>query len=75
MIPKCWGVWGNHQCRSNFTGRDWIIATSVKVGDSAALRHKVFYHLTKEQYKEVRKNCIESILHTDMMAHQAAHVL
>ena len=31
----------------------------------------VFYHLTKEQYKEVRKNCIESILHTDMMAHQA----
>eukprot|EP00438_Fugacium_kawagutii_P015797 Skav230685 [mRNA] locus=scaffold2202:121032:141014:- [translate_table: standard] len=31
----------------------------------------VFYHLSKEQYKEVRKNCIESILHTDMMAHQA----
>eukprot|EP00435_Cladocopium_sp_Y103_P049584 s763_g15.t1 len=31
----------------------------------------VFYHFTKEQYKEVRKNCIESILHTDMMAHQA----
>ena len=32
---------------------------------------EVFYHFTKEQYKEVRKNCIESILHTDMMAHQA----
>jgi len=31
----------------------------------------VFYHLSKEQYKEVRKHCIESILHTDMMAHQA----
>lgn len=31
----------------------------------------VFYHLSKEQYKEVRKNCIETILHTDMMAHQA----
>ncbi|CAE7364821.1 Pde1c [Symbiodinium natans] len=31
----------------------------------------VFYHLSKEQYKEVRKHCIETILHTDMMAHQA----
>ncbi|CAJ1458627.1 unnamed protein product [Effrenium voratum] len=31
----------------------------------------VFYHLSKEQHKEVRKNCIETILHTDMMAHQA----
>ncbi|CAK9075640.1 5'-cyclic nucleotide phosphodiesterase 1C (Cam-PDE 1C) (3' [Durusdinium trenchii] len=31
----------------------------------------VFYHLSKDQYKEVRKICIESILHTDMMAHQA----
>eukprot|EP00933_Yihiella_yeosuensis_P040941 TRINITY_DN35358_c0_g1_i1.p1 TRINITY_DN35358_c0_g1~~TRINITY_DN35358_c0_g1_i1.p1 ORF type:complete len:914 (-),score=185.54 TRINITY_DN35358_c0_g1_i1:246-2987(-) len=31
----------------------------------------VFFKLTREQYKEVRKNCIETILHTDMMAHQA----
>jgi len=30
----------------------------------------VFYNLSKEQYKEVRKHCIETILHTDMMAHQ-----
>jgi len=27
--------------------------------------------MTKEQYKEVRKYCIETILHTDMMLHQA----
>eukprot|EP00931_Biecheleriopsis_adriatica_P017875 TRINITY_DN12675_c0_g1_i1.p1 TRINITY_DN12675_c0_g1~~TRINITY_DN12675_c0_g1_i1.p1 ORF type:complete len:925 (+),score=208.56 TRINITY_DN12675_c0_g1_i1:81-2777(+) len=31
----------------------------------------VFRGLSKEQYKEVRKHCIETILHTDMMAHQA----
>lgn len=36
---------------------------------------EVFYHLSKEQHKEVRKNCIETILHTDMMAHQAASVV
>merc|ERR1711988_2085707 len=29
----------------------------------------VFGSLTKEQYKEVRKLCIETILHTDMMGH------
>lgn len=39
-----------------------------------AVTFQVFYHLTKEQYKEVRKNCIESILHTDMMAHQARSI-
>jgi len=31
----------------------------------------VFGKLTREQYKEVRKNCIETILHTDMLSHQA----
>jgi hypothetical protein len=31
----------------------------------------VFNMLTKEQYKEVRKLCIETILHTDMMGHTA----
>jgi len=31
----------------------------------------VFCMLSKEQYKEVRKYCIETILHTDMMGHQA----
>merc|ERR1712048_173978 len=30
----------------------------------------VFAKLTKDQYREVRKNCIETILHTDMMSHQ-----
>merc|ERR1719401_2778546 len=31
----------------------------------------VFAKLPREQYKEVRKNCIETILHTDMTMHQA----
>lgn len=31
----------------------------------------VFSKLTKDQYREVRKDCIEAILHTDMMGHQA----
>merc|ERR1719420_1509827 len=31
----------------------------------------VFKPLTREQYKEVRKFCIETILHTDMMGHNA----
>jgi len=31
----------------------------------------VFASFTKEQYVEVRKCCIETILHTDMMLHQA----
>jgi cAMP-specific phosphodiesterase 4 len=31
----------------------------------------IFEKLTKEQYKEVRKYCIDTILHTDMMRHQA----
>mmetsp|Transcript_35539 Transcript_35539/g.101042 ORF Transcript_35539/g.101042 Transcript_35539/m.101042 type:complete len:893 (-) Transcript_35539:173-2851(-) len=31
----------------------------------------VFSKLSKEQYKEARKNCIEVILHTDMMGHGA----
>eukprot|EP00928_Gymnodinium_smaydae_P039535 TRINITY_DN26990_c0_g2_i1.p1 TRINITY_DN26990_c0_g2~~TRINITY_DN26990_c0_g2_i1.p1 ORF type:complete len:878 (+),score=186.71 TRINITY_DN26990_c0_g2_i1:175-2808(+) len=31
----------------------------------------VFTSLSKEQYKEARKCCIETILHTDMMVHQA----
>mmetsp|Transcript_114630 Transcript_114630/g.220881 ORF Transcript_114630/g.220881 Transcript_114630/m.220881 type:complete len:984 (-) Transcript_114630:115-3066(-) len=31
----------------------------------------VFQMLPKEQYKEVRRYCIETILHTDMMGHQA----
>merc|ERR1712232_1540733 len=31
----------------------------------------IFVKLTKEQYKEVRKYCIETILHTDMMKHGA----
>jgi len=31
----------------------------------------VFSKLTKDQYKEARKDCIETILHTDMMGHQA----
>ncbi len=44
---------------------------SPKASKSGCDSTQVFYHLTKEQYKEVRKNCIESILHTDMMAHQA----
>ncbi|CAE8681829.1 unnamed protein product, partial [Polarella glacialis] len=30
----------------------------------------VLFKLSKEQYREVRKNCIEAILHTDMMLHQ-----
>merc|ERR1719199_238049 len=29
----------------------------------------VFVNLTRDQYKEVRKYCIETILHTDMMGH------
>jgi len=29
----------------------------------------VFGKLTREQYKEVRKHCVETILHTDMMNH------
>merc|ERR1711968_177981 len=29
----------------------------------------VFSKLTRDQYKEVRKHCIETILHTDMMSH------
>lgn len=31
----------------------------------------VFAKLTKEQYKDARKHCIEVILHTDMMGHGA----
>lgn len=31
----------------------------------------VFMGLSKDQYKEVRKFCVETILHTDMMGHQA----
>lgn len=31
----------------------------------------VFESLSREQYKEVRKNCIEVILHTDMIGHMA----
>jgi hypothetical protein len=31
----------------------------------------VFGKLTREQYKEVRKHCVETILHTDMMSHQS----
>merc|ERR1719199_1128361 len=31
----------------------------------------VFANLTRDQYKEVRKYCIETILHTDMMGHNA----
>lgn len=31
----------------------------------------VFNKLSKEQYREVRKFCIETILHTDMMGHNA----
>jgi hypothetical protein len=31
----------------------------------------VFKPLTKDQYREVRKFCIETILHTDMMGHNA----
>merc|ERR1719461_2117029 len=31
----------------------------------------VFAKLTKEEYKEVRKHCIETILHTDMMVHHS----
>jgi hypothetical protein len=31
----------------------------------------VFAKLTRDQYKEVRKHCIETILHTDMMSHQS----
>lgn len=31
----------------------------------------VFANLSKEQYKEARRYCIETILHTDMMGHQA----
>merc|ERR1712048_35937 len=31
----------------------------------------VFGKLTREQYKEVRKNCIETVPHTDMMSHAA----
>lgn len=31
----------------------------------------VFCKMSKEQFKEVRKVCIETILHTDMMSHQA----
>jgi cAMP-specific phosphodiesterase 4 len=30
----------------------------------------IFANMSKDQYKEVRKNCIETILHTDMMGHQ-----
>jgi hypothetical protein len=29
----------------------------------------VFAKLSRDEYKEVRKNCIETILHTDMMTH------
>jgi hypothetical protein len=31
----------------------------------------VFARLTRDQYKEVRKHCIDGILHTDMMCHNA----
>jgi len=31
----------------------------------------VFSKLTQEQYRQSRKKCIEAILHTDMMGHQA----
>jgi len=31
----------------------------------------IFQMLSKEQYKAARKQCIETILHTDMMSHQA----
>jgi cAMP-specific phosphodiesterase 4 len=30
----------------------------------------IFRNLTKQEYKDVRKNCIETILHTDNMEHQ-----
>jgi len=30
----------------------------------------IFRGLTKDEYKEVRKSCIETVLHTDMMGHQ-----
>eukprot|EP00933_Yihiella_yeosuensis_P030921 TRINITY_DN24466_c0_g1_i2.p1 TRINITY_DN24466_c0_g1~~TRINITY_DN24466_c0_g1_i2.p1 ORF type:complete len:463 (+),score=65.28 TRINITY_DN24466_c0_g1_i2:275-1663(+) len=30
----------------------------------------IFKSLTKEEYREVRKICIDTILHTDMMSHQ-----
>jgi len=33
--------------------------------------NNVFAVLSKEQYKEMRKLCIETILHTDMMGHNA----
>jgi len=33
--------------------------------------NNVFQKMTREQYKEARKHCIETILHTDMMSHQA----
>merc|ERR1719498_1995226 len=35
------------------------------------VENNVFANLTKEQYKEVRRFCIETILHTDMMGHNA----
>jgi len=38
------------------------------VGDDET---NVFGKLTRDQYKEVRKHCIETILHTDMMSHQS----
>merc|ERR1719469_162854 len=31
----------------------------------------IFSKLSKDQYREARKNCIEVILHTDMMGHGA----
>jgi len=36
----------------------------------ANLETNVFSMMTREQYKEVRKHCIETILHTDMICHQ-----
>lgn len=37
----------------------------------AKTENNVFASLAKEQYKEMRKLCIETILHTDMMGHNA----
>lgn len=33
--------------------------------------YNVFANLSRDQYKEVRKYCIDTILHTDMMGHNA----
>jgi hypothetical protein len=39
------------------------------VGNKDGTDCNIFASLTKEQHKEVRKHCIETILHTDMMGH------